>query len=110
MDKILTDKNLLLDDFNPQAVAQKIAARMRQRRLQLNLTQESLSRMSGVSLGSLKRFENKFKVSLEHLLQLALALDALDAFHNLFPENDFQSIDEIINKKKSKERKRGRNG
>jgi len=109
MDKILTDKNLLLDDFNPRAVAQKIATRMRQRRLQLNLTQESLSRMSGVSLGSLKRFENKFKVSLEHLLQLALALDALDDFHKLFPENDFQSIDEIIKKKKIKERKRGRN-
>ena len=110
MDKILTDKNLLLDDFNPQAVAQKIATRMRQRRLQLNLTQEVLSKRSGVSLGSLKRFENKHKISLEHLLQLALVLDALDAFHKLFPENDFQSIDEIINKKKSKERKRGRNG
>ncbi len=86
-----------------------VAERMKRSRLLLNLTQSSLSKMSGVSLGSLKRFENKYKISLEHLLQLALALDALDGFHHLFPEDDYQSIDEIINKKKLEERKRGRN-
>jgi len=109
MDNILDDNDIILDDFNPQAIAAKLAIKMRKIRLSQNLTQKTLARRSGVSLGSLKRFENKHKISLEHLLQLALALDALDAFHNLFPENDFQSIDEIINKKKSKERKRGRN-
>ncbi len=110
MDNILDNKDVILDGFNPQAIAAKLAIKMRKMRLSQNLTQEVLSKRSGVSLGSLKRFENKHKISLEHLLQLALALDALDAFHNLFPENDYQSIDEIINKKKSKERKRGRNG
>ena len=110
MDNILANKDVILDDFNPLAIARKIAIKMRKMRLSQNLTQVSLSKSSGVSLGSLKRFENKHKISLEHLLQLALALDALDAFHKLFPENDFQSIDEIINKKKIKKRKRGRNG
>ncbi len=110
MDNILDNKNVSLDDFNPHAIAGKLATRIKKLRLSQNLTQESLSRKSGVSLGSLKRFENKHKISLEHLLQLALALDALDAFHSLFPENNFQSIDEIINKKKLTERKRGRNG
>ncbi len=109
MDKILADKDIILDDFNHKAIAKKIAEKMKRRRLQLNITQLSLSKISGVSLGSLKRFENKYKISLEHLLKLALALDALDGFHNLFPESDYQSIDDIINKKKSKDRKRGRN-
>ncbi|NOX45361.1 MAG: helix-turn-helix transcriptional regulator [Chlorobi bacterium] len=110
MDNILDNKNVSLDDFNPHAIAGKLATRMKKLRLSQNLTQESLSRKSGVSLGSLKRFENKHKISLEHLLQLALALNALNAFHDLFPEKDYTSIDEIISNSKSKHRKRARNG
>lgn len=109
MNNILANKDIVLDDFNPQAIAAKLAKKVRKLRLSQNLTQEVLSKRSGVSLGSLKRFENKYKISLENLLQLALALDALDAFHGLFPENKYRSIDEIIHKKKLKERKRGRN-
>ncbi len=109
MDNILDDKNIILDDFNPQAIAAKLARKMRKLRLSQNLSQKTLSKRSGVSYGSLKRFENNYKISLENLLQLALALDALDTFHNLFPEKEFNSIDEIISKKKIKERKRARN-
>ena len=108
-DKILTERDFVLDDFNPQSIAQKLAGRMKCKRLTLNLSQLALSRISGVSLGSLKRFEHQHKISLAHLLQLALALDALDGFHSLFPENEYNSIDEIISKKKVKQRKRGRN-
>ena len=79
---------------------------MKLRRLLQNLTQVSLSQRSGVSLGSLKRFENKYKISLEHLLQIALALDGMEEFNNLFPVNNFNSIDEIIKRKNIKKRKR----
>ncbi len=102
-------KTLLLDDFNPQAIARSIAGRMRRKRLMLNITQQSLSQKSGVSLGSLKRFENSYEISLKHLLQLALALDSLDDFQNVFSANNYQSIDEILVMKKTKERERGRN-
>lgn len=107
---MLNDKDFILDDFDPRAISKKIAGRMKRCRLGLNLTQESLSKMSGVSLGSLKRFENQYKISLEHLLQIALALEALEGFNNLFPENDYRSIDEMIKRKKIKDRKRARNG
>lgn len=109
MNNIIDDKNIILEHYNYHTIAQNIADRMKYRRLQLNFTQAKLSEMSGVSLGSLKRFENKYKISLEHLLQLALALDALEGFNHLFPENDYQSIDDIIKRKKVKERKRARN-
>ena len=109
MDNILDDKNVILDDFNPRAIAAKLAGKMKKLRLSQNLTQEALSKRSGVSLGSLKRFEHKHKISLEHLLQLALALDSLEGFHLLFPENDYHDINDLINKKKAKQRKRGRN-
>ena len=109
MDNIIDDNNFVLDDFNPVSVSKKIAGRMRQRRLFLNISQEQLSKMSGVSLGSLKRFENKYQISLKHLLQLALALDAMNEFHTLFPENKYNTIVDVLKSKKTKERKRARN-
>ncbi len=42
---------IFLDDFNPQAIARKLAKKIRKKRLIRNLTQESLSKMSGVSKG-----------------------------------------------------------
>lgn len=102
-------ETIILDDFNPHVIASKIAHRMRRKRLTLNISQQLLSSNSGVSLGSLKRFENKYEISLKHLLQLALALDAIVDFNKLFPDNKYESIDELLNMKRSKERKRGRN-
>lgn len=101
--------NLLLDDFNPLAIAQNMGIELRQRRLFLNLTQKALAEKSGVSLGSLKRFESTGEISLTSLLKLALILDSLDEFHTLFPADKFKSIDEILKSRKTKERKRGRN-
>ena len=101
--------DFILDDFNPVSIAKKLAQRLRKRRLFLNMSQKSLSEKSGVSWGSIKRFENSGEISLKHLLKLALALDALDEFHNLFPEKEYNSIDDILKSRKQKERKRGRN-
>jgi transcriptional regulator with XRE-family HTH domain len=101
--------DFILDDFNPVSIAKKLAQRLRKRRLFLNMSQKSLSEKSGVSWGSIKRFENSGEISLKHLLKLALALDALDEFHNLFPEKEHKSIDDILKSRKQKERKRGRN-
>jgi len=101
--------DFILDDFNPVSIAEKLALRLRKRRLFLNMTQKFLSEKSGVSLGSIKRFENSGEISLKHLLKLALVLDALDEFHNLFPEKEHNSIDDILKSRKQKERKRGSN-
>lgn len=101
--------DFILDDFNPVSIAEKLALRLRKRRLFLNMTQKSLSEKSSVSLGSIKRFEKSGEVSLKHLLKLALVLDALDEFHNLFPKEDYNSIDDILKSRKQKERKRGSN-
>ncbi len=110
MANILDDKNIILDDFNPAAIARNMAERMKRQRLLLNFTQEVLSKKSGVSLGSIKRFENQHKISLGNLLQLALALNVSEGFNNLFPENNYQSIDDLMRRKKIKNRKRASNG
>jgi len=101
--------NDIIDYNNPESIAKKLAVKLKRIRLSKQLTQEILAKRSGVSLGSLKRFETTHEISLKHLLQLALALDILDDFHQIFPENNYNSIDDIVNQKKSAERKRGRN-
>ena len=97
-----------LEDFNPAMLAKGIAARAKQRRLELNLTQQALAGRSGVSLGSLKRFEATGEISLKSLLGIAIALDSYAEFRQLFSVRNYQHIEEIISSEKNKSRKRGR--
>ncbi|MCL2248589.1 MAG: hypothetical protein FWC13_04905 [Oscillospiraceae bacterium] len=55
-----------------------------------------LSEMSGVSYGSIKRFEASGEISLTALLKIALVLDCADDFENLFANSQPRSIQEII--------------
>ena len=53
----------------------KLANRLRGIRKRRKLSQEELSRQSGVSLGSLKRFEQTGQISLLSITKLAMALE-----------------------------------
>ncbi len=100
--------NTSLDDFNPDAILKNIAKRVKRNRLELNLSQNALATKSGVSLGSLKRFENSGEISLKSLVMLALALDATQEFSLLFAAKKYQSIDELLLRGKASQTKRGR--
>ena len=67
-----------------QEIMQDIATRAREIRLSQNLTQAGLSLRSGVSLGSLKRFEKTGEISLKSLIDIANALGCLSDFEQLF--------------------------
>ena len=105
MDNILSDSGFL-EDFNPNYIAKNIALRLKQRRIELNLTQKELSEKSGVSFGSLKRFETKFEISLKNLLMLAVVLNSAEEFKLLFSKQQYRSIDDIVKLKPSKQRVR----
>ena len=92
---------------NPKALTLQIAINAKTRRLELNLTQEELAQKSGVSLGSVKRFESKHEISLKHLLLIAVVLNSTEDFKNLFLQKQYRSIDEVVVKKEMK-RKRAR--
>jgi transcriptional regulator with XRE-family HTH domain len=98
----------VLDDFNPEAIMKKVAERLKRSRLELNLSQAALAAKSGVSMGSLKRFEHTGEISLRNLVMLAVALDSTEEFGLLFGKQQYQSIDELIHKNKAKTAKRGR--
>ncbi|MDD2524033.1 MAG: helix-turn-helix transcriptional regulator [Endomicrobiia bacterium] len=100
--------NEFLEDFNPSKISKGISDRLKQRRLELNLTQSALSKMSGVSLGTLKRFENKHEISLKSLIKLAISLNASDDFKKIFTKQNFENISDVINTQNTIKRQRGR--
>lgn len=104
---MIADNEFILDAFNPASILKGIALRLRERRLELNLTQKGLANKAGVSLGTLKRFENSYEISLKHLIMLALVLDAVEEFEQLFTKRQFESLDEVLKTTKVKKRERG---
>ena len=75
---------------------QKIAERFRRIRKRRSISQQRLAEMSGVSYGSIKRFESTGQISLLSLTRLAIALDAADDLRNLL-QVPYRSIQEVIN-------------
>ncbi len=73
-----------------------IANRMIQLRKRKKVSQRELSVRSGVSLGSLKRFEQSGEISLQSFTKLAIALEVEGELDRLFCEVPFGSIEEIL--------------
>lgn len=107
---MLYDNNSSFDHFNSRETAKAIAGQMRKLRISRNLTQQNLAARSGVSFGSIKRFETQFEISLGNLLRIALVLDALGPFRELFPTQEYQSMDQLLRAREVKNRKRARHG
>ncbi|WP_321174107.1 helix-turn-helix transcriptional regulator [Francisella sp. W12-1067] len=94
---------------SPYEMAKDIAKRAQARRLSLNLSQQTLSKVSGVSYGTLKKFERTGQISLESLLKIAIVLDEFEKFEQLFVKNAEEiptSLDELLVEEST--RKRGR--
>jgi transcriptional regulator with XRE-family HTH domain len=96
----------------PSEVQQDIAGRFKDRRLALNLTQRDLAARSGVSWGSLKRFEREGLISLESLLKIALVLGCLGDFDKLMVDTQDipagRTLDNILAKRAERRRATGK--
>ena len=55
-----------------------------------------LAQKSGVSFGSIKRFETKYVISLQSFIKIAIALDLDNNLENLFTQKTYTSINEVI--------------
>lgn len=75
----------------PEDLRKIIATNARERRLFYNITQKELADRTGVSLGSIKRFEKTGLISLSSLLEIALVLNCMDAFATLFPQPELET-------------------
>ena len=83
----------------PKELSRIIAANVRKRRKERKLSMQDLAEKSGVSYGSVKRFESSGEISLLSLLKIATGLDCADGFEALFAEQEIRSIQEIIDGK-----------
>ncbi len=86
-----------LNKKTPKEIQLEIVKNIKQRRRELKLTQEEFSKKSGVSFGSIKRFENTGEISLFSLVKIAIILNCEDELLNLFKQRHYNSIEEIIN-------------
>ena len=79
---------------------QKLAGRVRNIRKRRSISQKKLADMSGVSYGSIKRFETTGQISLLSLTKIAIALDMADDLRSIFTQIPYRTIEEVINEGK----------
>lgn len=77
-----------------------LALRLKNIRKRRGLSQQQLSERSGVSYGSLKRFESTGQISLLSLTKLAIVLNCAEDIRNLFTNVAYSSIEEVIREQK----------
>ena len=95
----------------PQEVRQNIAQRLRALRLAENLSQLTLAQRAGISVSSLKRFEQQGLGSFELVVQIAACLGRLNELESLFQPytpTTIEEIDHLRTQEQKKYRKRGR--
>ena len=83
----------------PTEVRKELANRFRILRKKSKISQQEMAERSGVSLGSLKRFENTGKVSLESLLKLMHLLGRLNEINSILTiDENREDIEKLFTK------------
>jgi transcriptional regulator with XRE-family HTH domain len=84
----------------PLPVLKNTATKVRALRRQNKYSQAELADRSGVSLGSLKRFETTGQISLESFLKLLHILDRLEEFDSILkPLENMETIEKLFSSK-----------
>ncbi|WP_144282112.1 helix-turn-helix domain-containing protein [Chryseobacterium echinoideorum] len=88
---------------------QKLVENIRERRLQMDLTQEGLAERCGVPLSTLRKFEQTGMVSLESFLKILSIVGGLEEMiEGLKPITPaFKSIGEVLKSDEKSVKKRG---
>ena len=90
-------EDFLFNPKTPNDLAKELVEKIKQQRKKLKISQAQLASKSGVSLGSIKRFESKYEISLNSLIKILIALNLEQDLGNLFTQKNYTSIDEVIN-------------
>jgi transcriptional regulator with XRE-family HTH domain len=94
---ILAKMNQYSSNPLPADVISQTAAKFIHLRKTGKLTQAKMADRSGVSLGSIKRFERTGKISLESFLKLLLILNRLEEFNSLLaPIDDISKVENLF--------------
>ena len=102
----LSSNIIQINTVTPADISKTVAARVKSRRLELNLTQSGFAARAGVNIETYRKFERTGEISLHNLVKLAIALDVSSDFATLFAQKQYQSLDNLLEVEKSN-RKRG---
>ncbi len=94
----------LLERLMPEPaedVARKIADDFRQRRVEKGWTRSDIAQKSGVPLANITRFEQKALISLNNLIELAIALGYNIEIKNLFSTPKYSTMEELLQIRKN---------
>ena len=92
----------------PSEIGRSVAGRVRALRLQRGWTQQELADRSGTTLATLRRFERTGRISFDRLLRLAVTLDSVSGFDQLFALPPARTLAELAQQSQRSTRKRGR--
>lgn len=80
----------------PKETQLKLAQKVKKLRKNLGFSQRELAERSGVSYGSITRFEQEGLISLESLLKIAHVCNRLDDFEALFELQDNDRLEKLF--------------
>ena len=80
----------------PGQMQKEVALREKERRRRMGYTQAELAQRAGVSVGSLRRFEQTGQISFASLVSLSYALGCSQELEGLFAKPAYRSIEEVI--------------
>lgn len=91
-------------EMSDPAILQELSRRFRELRLKKNIQQKELSGLSGVAIGTIRRFENGETVSTENLIKIMRGLGVLENLEQLIPTEPISPI--LMKKLHNKKRMR----
>lgn len=94
---MLSMDNFIFNPKTPNDIAKELVEKIKQHRKKLKISQAQLASKSGVSLGSIKRFESRYEISLNSFIKILIALNLEQDLENLFTQKCYNSIEEVIN-------------
>lgn len=80
----------------PSDILKSTAQNIADLRKEMDWTQKDLANKSGVSYGSIKRFERLGKISFESLLKIAEAFNRLDEFETLLLSKGNKRLEKLF--------------
>lgn len=89
----------MLDKKTALDIILELSTDMRILRRKMKISQSRLASLSGVSLGSIKRFEQTGEISLHSFARIAVVLNCDDNLIKVFKKEYYSSIMDIINEK-----------
>lgn len=96
----------IVNKVSVKSILSELAKRLKERRLEKNLSQREFAERAGIGYDAYRKFEATGETTVRNLILTASVLDDSDVFSQLFSKRAYQNIDEVIAQKQTNGRRR----